>query len=322
MMPSCLRRLVLAWLAALLLAVQPPAAAQATDTCPPTAQPLTREQTEAGVKAAHDRGFMWRLVKDGRISYLYGTVHIAKRDWIFPGNTLVSAVRGSDIVALELDVLDPSVLQKMSEGIAPRPDRALPPALMERLRTQLRAACLPEAMLTDIAPEMVALTLVVKSARVDGLDPAYGIDAVVAGLAHGLKKNVVSLETPELQLSLLLGRNAREAQASVEQSLADLESGRSRASMVRIAQVWADARFDELFRYEQWCDCLKTEAERAQQKRLLDDRNPALAERIDAMHRAGNRVFAAVGALHMVGKMGLPALLAQRGYQVERMEFR
>jgi uncharacterized protein YbaP (TraB family) len=177
-------------------------------------------------------------------------------------------------------------------------------------------------MLTDIAPEMVALTLVVKSARVDGLDPAYGIDAVVAGLAHGLKKNVVSLETPELQLSLLLGRNAREAQASVEQSLADLESGRSRASMVRIAQVWADARFDELFRYEQWCDCLKTEAERAQQKRLLDDRNPALAERIDAMHRAGNRVFAAVGALHMVGKMGLPALLAQRGYQVERMEFR
>jgi uncharacterized protein YbaP (TraB family) len=314
------------WIAAFmlvgLLLAGRPAIGQSVDSCPPAAQPLTREQTEAGVKAAHDRGFMWRLVKDGRISYLYGTVHVARRDWIFPGNTLVSAVRGSDIVALELDVLDPAVLQKMSEGIAPRPDRAVPAVVMERLRRALRAACLPEAMLADIAPEMVALTLVVKSARVDGLDPAYGIDAVVAGLARGLKKNVVSLETPELQLSLLLGRNAREAQAIVEQSLADVESGRSRASMVRIAQVWADARFDELFRYEQWCDCLKTEAERAQHKRLLDDRNPALAERIDAMHMAGNRVFAAVGALHMVGKMGLPLLLVQRGYQVERMEFR
>jgi uncharacterized protein YbaP (TraB family) len=265
---------------------------------------------------------MWRLVKDGRSSYLYGTVHIAKRDWIFPGNTLVSAVRGSDVVALELDVLDPQVLHKMGEGIAPRADRTLPPALMERLRAQLRSACLPETMLTDVTPEMVAITLVVKSARADGLDPAYGIDAVVAGLAHGLKKSVVSLETPEQQLALLLGRNAREAQANVEQALADLESGKSRVAMSRIAQVWADGRFDELFRYEQWCECLTTEAERAQHKRLLDDRNPALADRIDALHRAGNKVFAAVGSLHMVGKMGLPLLLAQRGYQVERMEFR
>ena len=92
--------------------------------------------------------------------------------------------------------------------------------------------------------------------------------------------------------------------------------------MERIAQVWAEGRFDELFRYEQWCDCLNTPQEKAQFKRLLDDRNPALAERIDALHNAGNKVFAAVGSLHMVGKMGLPALLAQRGYQVERMEFK
>jgi uncharacterized protein YbaP (TraB family) len=319
-MPSRLRRWIAAGLAGLLLASQLPAGAQ--DACPPTPQPLTREQTEAGVRDARDRGFMWRLVKDGRSSYLYGTVHIARRDWIFPGNTLVSAVRGSDVVALELDVLDPEVLRRMGEGIAPRPDRVLPPALAARLRAQLRAACLPEAMLDDVTPEMAAMTLTIKSARVDGLDPAYGIDAVVAGLAHGLKKSVVSLETPEQQLALLLAPTAREAQANVEQGLAELESGKSRAAMVRIAQVWADGRFDELFRYEQWCDCLNTDAERAAHKRLLDDRNPALADRIDALHRAGNKVFAAVGSLHMVGKMGLPLLLAQRGYQVERMEFR
>jgi uncharacterized protein YbaP (TraB family) len=177
-------------------------------------------------------------------------------------------------------------------------------------------------MLSDMLPEMVATTLIVKSARSDGLDPAYAIDSVVSGLAHGLKKTVMSLETPELQLSLLLGRTPREAQANVEQALAELESGKARRSMERIAQVWAEGRFDELFRYEQWCDCLNTPQEKAQFKRLLDDRNPALAERIDALHSAGNKVFAAVGSLHMVGKMGLPALLAQRGYQVERMEFK
>jgi len=35
----------------------------------------------------------------------------------------------------------------------------------------------------------------------------------------------------------------------------------------------------------------------------------------------GKQVFAAVGSLHMIGPMGLPALMAQRGYRVERVEF-
>ncbi len=41
-------------------------------------------------------------------------------------------------------------------------------------------------------------------------------------------------------------------------------------------------------------------------KRLLDERNPALAERIDALHAGRQAVFAAVGSLHMVGPNGLP----------------
>ena len=55
--------------------------------------------------------------------------------------------------------------------------------------------------------------------------------------------------------------------------------------------------------------------------RLLDARNPGLAERIDALHTSGQRVFAAVGSLHMIGRTGLPALLARRGYTVERIVF-
>jgi len=33
-------------------------------------------------------------------------------------------------------------------------------------------------------------------------------------------------------------------------------------------------------------------------------------------------VFAAVGSLHMVGKLGLPSLLAERGYRIERVDFK
>ena len=64
---------------------------------------------------------------------------------------------------------------------------------------------------------------------------------------------------------------------------------------------------------------MKTRSDRAAMTRLLDDRNPALADAIDALHASGKRLFAAVGSLHMVGPGGLPARLAQRGYRVEHI---
>jgi len=33
-------------------------------------------------------------------------------------------------------------------------------------------------------------------------------------------------------------------------------------------------------------------------------------------------VFAAVGSLHMIGGLGLPALLQERGYKVVRVDFK
>lgn len=314
-----------AWLAAgLVLAVAllraPLAVAQpAAADCPPQAQPPTAEQSQAGLQSARDRGFLWRLRKDGRTSWLYGTVHIGRVDWVYPGPAMLDAVRASDVVALELDVLDPDIVGRLRQGMAPRPDRVLPEPFANRLKAQLRAACLPEAMLDAMAPEMLATTLMVMAGRREGLDPSWAIDAMLAGLGRGLKKPVTSLETPELQLALLLGRTPAEAQALVAQVLDELESGRATPMLSRIAQLWADSRLDELERYEQWCGCLDTEAERALHRRLLDERNPGLAERIDALHRGGKRVFAAVGSLHMIGPQGLPTLLAQRGYQVERI---
>ena len=66
---------------------------------------------------------------------------------------------------------------------------------------------------------------------------------------------------------------------------------------------------------------MRTKADRTAMKRLLDDRNPVLADGIDALHASGKSVFAAVGALHMIGPTGLPAQMAQRGYKVEQGEF-
>lgn len=294
----------------------------AADPCPPVATQSTAEQMQAGMKTARDRGFLWRVSKGGRRSYLYGTVHVARQEWRFPGPTLVQAVKDSDVVALELDMLDDNITRRLQAGMAPRDLPPLPADLGQRLRAQIRLACLSEQLLDAMSPDLVAATLVTVSARRDGLDPTYAIDAIYSSMARGLMKSIVSLETPEMQLGILQGKTQEAVVASVSEVLTELEGDKARPMMLRMAGVWADSRLGELSRYEAWCDCLNTEHQRTMHRRLMDDRNPALARRIDALHAGGQRVFAALGSLHMVGPRGLPALLAQRGYRVERVEFK
>lgn len=300
------------------------APARAADTgpaCPPAAVPLTAERAAEGMRDARDHGFLWRISKDGRESFLYGTIHAARLEWMFPGPTVAEAIAASDVVALELDVLDPDVQRRLLASIGARRGEPLPPALAERLDRRRVAECIDAAAWRTFAPEFQVASLTVLAARRDGFDPAYAIDLVLAGLARNLGKPVLSLETPEAQMQALQMPTQPETNAFVQGALDELESGRARPLLNRIAQVWVDGDYGELSRYRSWCKCLRTPAERAAMKRLLDDRNPALAERIDAVHTNGKQVFAAVGSLHMIGPLGLPALMRQRGYKVEQGDF-
>ena len=282
----------------------------------------TQAQLQAGARQARDRGFLWRIEKGGRSSWLYGTLHVAKFEWMFPGPQTRAALQASNTVALELDALDPEIARRMAQGTAATPESpALPEALQQRIALVARAECVALANLAALAPEMQITVLTTLLGRRDGLDPSYGIDFTLAGWGRAAKLAVVSLETPEVQTALLRAADAAEAEAFVDKALVEMESGRALPALLRVAQVWADGDWPALQDYESWCHCVSTDADRADMKHMLDDRNPGMADGIDALHARGQRVFAGVGSLHMIGATGLPALMAQRGYRVERIEW-
>ena len=280
-----------AWLAAGLVATLS-ALAQPVADCPPAAPAHAPEQAQAGLPGARDHGFLWRISRDGRDSFLYGTVHVARPEWSVPGPGLMRALAASDTVALELALLDPDIQRRLARSLAlPSPAAALPAPLQQRLQRRFEAECLPAAALASLSPEMQAITLGTLAGRRDGLDPAHGIDVSLAGWGRTANKTVVSLESPELQAALLRADSEVERIEFVQSVLEELETGRARAQLRRLTQAWAEGDLAELARYGEWCECLKTDADRAAMARLLDDRNPALADSITALHSAGQRVI-------------------------------
>lgn len=286
-------------------------------SCPPAPVMPAPEQIQAAQRSARDHGFLWRISKDGRTSYLYGTLHVGKLDWAFPGPLLRQALARADALAVEVDLTDPAVAQAVAATAAQA--NALPAALQLRLQRQIAAACLGEATLAALHPLMQAITLTVLAARWEGLDAGYAQEIVLGLAARAKPMPIIALETAQAQLALLLPDDATEQLHLLEQMLDQLEQGRVRPVMRRLAAVWAEGRIGELEDYAQWCDCADTPQDRAFLARLNDARNVPMAERIDALHRAGQRLLVAVGALHMTGAQGLPRLLAARGYRVERL---
>ncbi|MCW5661286.1 MAG: TraB/GumN family protein [Burkholderiaceae bacterium] len=285
--------------------------------CPPVAKPPTAEQVQAAQRDARDRGFLWRITQHGRSSYLFGTLHMGRMPWIFAGPRLREALARTDTLALELDLTDPAVLQNPPAlATAPMP---LTDAQRARLSRQIAAACVPESALQRLNPLMQAITLTVLAARWEGLDASFAQEIVLATAARAQQRPIVSLETAQSQLALLLPNDPGEAQRLLDQSLEQLEKGRARPLLRRLAEAWAEGRLQEIEDYAQWCECADTPQDRAFMRRLNDERNAPMAERIDALHRDGKRVLVAVGALHMTGEQGLPRLMAARGYTVERL---
>ena len=156
--------------------------ASAASNCPPAAVPLNPDRFQAGMRQAEDHGFLWRIVKDGRTSYLFGTLHAARPAWMFPGPRTTAAFEASDVLALELDVLDVNVRDRLIKAASARPDERLPTPLVARLERRMAAECVDAAAMRDFVPEFQIASLAVMAARREGLDPSYAIDLVLAAI--------------------------------------------------------------------------------------------------------------------------------------------
>lgn len=303
--------------ASLLLLIPVLAGAQQAGDCPPAAPTRESLRPEQLTRDVRDRGLLWRLRKDGRTSWLYGTVHVSRPDWALPGPRIQAALADSDVLALELDPADPQLPALLAtRGDVAREARVLE-GLQPRIAKLAGRGCLPPGQLSALRPVFQLMMLSFVEARRDGFHPEFAVDMMLYGLAQRLGKSVVPLETAAGQLAALVPESEADERVLMRRGVEDLESGESRALLARLLQAWSRSDEAALASYPQWCKCLDTPEEQRFFRRLNDERNAEIASRLDTLHARGQRVFAAVGALHMTGPQSLPLLLRARGYEVQ-----
>lgn len=254
----------------------------------------------------------------GNRGWVFGTVHALPRGLAWWSPTIESALGHSDRLVLELaeDAGNSAGARATFLRLATTP--GLPP-LAERVRPDLRdeLAALTATGGTDpralaaMEDWAAAMTLATGAAANSGLSPALGAEPALR--AHAGPRPVDGLETVAGQLSLF-DRLEPEAQSALLD--ATLVESADPAQGERLIRTWARGDTAALAR-ETHAGML---AEPRLRRALLVERNQAWAARVDAMLRHGQRPFVAVGAAHVVGDDGLPALLQRRGWQVRRVQ--
>ena len=288
--------------------------------CPPDPVAPSPQVLQGWFRDAPERGFLWEIEKSGRKSWLFGTIHTAKPHWVGFGPKTLSRLRSADVIALEIDPMDVASMTDFQSQIAllAKADLAnpLPTRLQERLSQTAANNCVSDDVFKALPISFALITALINGSRKDGYEPAFGIDVFLAGFAQGAKKPIVALEAIATQIRAINGLLGDDRDAAVTQMLDEIDSGETRAQLKKLASVWESADHDALSNYLLWCNCVKTEKDAKLMEQFNDERNPAMADGIDAMHSQGKSVFAAVGSLHFTGPKALQDLMASKGYVV------
>ena len=262
---------------------------------------------------------VWTLQGDSARVVLLGSVHMAGPE-IYPLRAAIeSAFRQADTLVVEVDISGANGLRiqqmMLERGRLPEGDSLedhLPAETWERLQQYLKGRGLPVELVAQLHPALVVATLTSLRLTELGLRSELGIDR------HFLEQRpagmrLLELETPEQQIELLLG--FPDPGLLVEQTLVQLSEIEDYMQPVYAAWRAGDgAALHRLLREEE--SARHPEFQPIYEK-LFDERNRAMAGRIEQFLEGGGNYFVVVGAGHLVGPEGIIALLAGRGFDAE-----
>jgi uncharacterized protein len=265
---------------------------------------------------------LWKVsAKDTGIgtAYLFGTVHVLPPKTKWQGPVLDGAIRDANGLVIEVTGLDDSAAVSqvftnmgIAHGLPPLSSRVAP-SLRAKLAAASDPVSGPPAMLDGLETWAAALTIGASSDGGLGLDTNSGVEHILQLRFNADSKPVSGLENVTQQFGYF--DSLPEAEQRVILSAVVKDMDHSRADFQKLLDAWLRGDSDGLLATDD--DMLASPKIRAV---LLDERNRNWSAQIAAMIDQGSKPFVAVGAGHLAGPGGVPALLKAMGYKVERIQ--
>jgi uncharacterized protein YbaP (TraB family) len=258
---------------------------------------------------------------DGGRLYLFGSIHVGHPSFYPFAPAIEEAFASADRLVVEVDArsVDTTDLTQLTleTGSLPAGQKlsdVVSPELYARVGEAAEELGLAPEIFDGMSPGAASLVISVMPLLQRGFDPSAGVDQYFLDRATG--KEIVELETWQQQSDLMGALDERSLRAALDgmktfdQDLDALyrawrcgdEKALTRAvfgDRERAATPEARASADDL------------------SETFLFGRNREMARAIGELLAKGGNTFVVVGAAHLVGAQGIPALLRAAGHPVE-----
>src|SRR5688572_8036086 len=226
-------RYTVALVAALLCATTNPSRAQSLAT---VARPQAVESKGTS------RGLIWRVERDGKQSWLVGSLHLLTPDFYPLPASMEQAFAKSDVLMEEIDMSgagDAKVTGLILSKAMNPPGKTLTSQLSKEtiavLNTWTAASGLNVEALQAMKPWMVAVTVQTLALQSAGFDPAFGIDKHFQDAAMRTRKRLEPLETAMEQIDFLDGLSPKTQDLMLRESL---KSASDQSEVKTMAAAW------------------------------------------------------------------------------------
>ena len=262
----------------------------------------------------NDNSLLWEVSGNGlsQSSYLFGTFHLMCKNDIHFSGQLTTAVGRAEKIYMEMDMDDPAImlggllLMNMKDGKTLQ--QLYSAAEYKRLEIFFRDSLhTPLSFLQKMKPFFLEALLYPKMMPCKTIS---GVEEELMKVAKLEKKEIKGFETMEFQASVFdsipYEEQAKELLKSIDSMAVNKNNFDTMMNVYKSQQI---NEIENLFS--------KSEAGmQDHQDLLLNDRNKNWVAQLKTIMKT-TPVFVAVGAGHLVGKLGLIALLRKEGYTVQ-----
>ncbi len=262
---------------------------------------------------------LWTVHGPKGTATLFGSIHILPPNMQWRTARVDAAMKTADIFVFEIPMDDTTKAEVVyfiqKNGTLP-PGTTLTSLLNDKARADYAAALalshMPPENLENKRPWLAMLVLDVGYIMQQHLSPDAGVDRQVYAAAQTLGgKSFRAFETPEQQFRLFMPKNQKLEIAEFDVALKEMRDDKE--SMGDLIDAWSHGDETKLDRLMRKSVAGHPDVEKA----LFEDRNRAWTAQSQKMLGEPHNYFITVGAGHLAGPRGVPALLRAKGYKVE-----